>query len=627
MSVNVYTPDPTKIIHNTSVDFVSRYISAPVHLVQFDNSMPIIEVKLYSNGTPYVIPAGMNVNIRTRKPDGNVIYNPVLGCDSTRTIVYVEATQQMCAAKGDMYPIIEIADLVNIAASGYFYVQIDTNPVNAGDIESTPEAKAIQDFVDVAKSWAVGDTGVRVDEDTDNAKYYAGVASMFESDASVHANDAIKAAIDAKTAELDAATHVGEAEDFAKESESWAIGGTGTRAGEDTDNSKYYSDQAAQAVSDANDNATLAESWAIGGTGTRAGEDTDNSKYYAAEAAVSEVAATNSAAIAATAETNATNKAIEAESWAIGGTGTRTGEDTDNAKYWAAQAKAIAGIGIATNTTPGIIKPDGTTTTVDPDGTLHAVGGGSGSGGDMYKKDYAKKGIANTVDKADEANVAAKVGSADTAVLEKLTDNGGQLEYNGSPIGGVVEVDNSTIKENASGELEVPIDKSTIVVEGSKVKVGKNITDRLPKTKPTASDEGKVPTVQNDGSIDWGNGGHEMLSTVSDVEAITSPTDEHVVSAHVVKNYSNRYTLSVFDKISAYSDKVVITDKLFEDDDATYEFMYEPTLNAKGEYEVLTLGKYTLDTSTGTFTIEVVEAPTVDTNIRIDVTVYRAVDI
>lgn len=33
------------------------------------------------------------------------------------------------------------------------------------------------------------------------------------------------------------------AEDFAKESESWAVGGTNTRAGEDTDNSEYYSEQ------------------------------------------------------------------------------------------------------------------------------------------------------------------------------------------------------------------------------------------------------------------------------------------------------------------------------------------------------------------------------------------------
>lgn len=38
--------------------------------------------------------------------------------------------------------------------------------------------------------------------------------------------------------------------------------------------------QAAASANSASDSATLSESWAVGGTETRAGEDTDNSKYY-----------------------------------------------------------------------------------------------------------------------------------------------------------------------------------------------------------------------------------------------------------------------------------------------------------------------------------------------------------
>lgn len=50
----------------------------------------------------------------------------------------------------------------------------------------------------------------------------------------------------AKLAEehMNAAAYSAEsAEDMARLSESWAVGGTGTRAGEDTDNSKYYSER------------------------------------------------------------------------------------------------------------------------------------------------------------------------------------------------------------------------------------------------------------------------------------------------------------------------------------------------------------------------------------------------
>lgn len=67
----------------------------------------------------------------------------------------------------------------------------------------------------------------------------------------------------------------------ARLAESWAVGGTGLREGEDEDNSKYYCDKAKENAYVAADMAT---SWAIGGTGLREGEDTDNSKFYSEEA-------------------------------------------------------------------------------------------------------------------------------------------------------------------------------------------------------------------------------------------------------------------------------------------------------------------------------------------------------
>ena len=41
-------------------------------------------------------------------------------------------------------------------------------------------------------------------------------------------------------------------------------------------------DAVRESAEDAEDAADLAESWAVGGTGTRAGEDYDNAKFYAA---------------------------------------------------------------------------------------------------------------------------------------------------------------------------------------------------------------------------------------------------------------------------------------------------------------------------------------------------------
>ena len=69
----------------------------------------------------------------------------------------------------------------------------------------------------------------------------------------------------------------------------------------------------------------------------------------AAEAA-SGFASQASAAAAAAAQSAASVDGINktAQSWAVGGTGTRPGEDTDNAKYWAQQAQAVAGGDFAT---------------------------------------------------------------------------------------------------------------------------------------------------------------------------------------------------------------------------------------------------------------------------------------
>lgn len=52
--------------------------------------------------------------------------------------------------------------------------------------------------------------------------------------------------------------------------------------------------------------------------------------------------ASNSADSAADSASDASDSAVLAESWAAGGTGTRPGENTNNAKYWANRAEAEA---------------------------------------------------------------------------------------------------------------------------------------------------------------------------------------------------------------------------------------------------------------------------------------------
>lgn len=96
--------------------------------------------------------------------------------------------------------------------------------------------------------------------------------------------------------------------------------------------------------------------------------------------------ATQKASEAAESAENVRNMSEVSQSYAVGGTGTREGEDTDNAKYYnqqasdnadraeeaAERASAVADVGVATTDKAGLVKPDGETIRVDPDGTIHA---------------------------------------------------------------------------------------------------------------------------------------------------------------------------------------------------------------------------------------------------------------
>lgn len=97
--------------------------------------------------------------------------------------------------------------------------------------------------------------------------------------------------------------------------------------------------------------ASEAKSWAIGGTGTRPGEDTDNAKYYAEQARASKTAAEASAGAAAASAQTASESEAGAEkhsntaaTWAIAAQTARNeaNEARDQAKVSATEAASSA---------------------------------------------------------------------------------------------------------------------------------------------------------------------------------------------------------------------------------------------------------------------------------------------
>lgn len=138
------SPPENSIVHSTSVSLTSRSPSDPVHLVQYDDTLPMVAVALTSNGQLYTVPSGAAVNVRLAKPDGHYVYDPAYGVSSDGQTVYIAVTVQMTAVSGKVSPIIEVVVNGTVAGTGFFVLDIDPNPIPEDAIESTDEFKTVQ---------------------------------------------------------------------------------------------------------------------------------------------------------------------------------------------------------------------------------------------------------------------------------------------------------------------------------------------------------------------------------------------------------------------------------------------------------------------------------------------------
>lgn len=180
-----------------------------------------------------------------------------------------------------------------------------------------------------------------------------------------------------------ATTSSNSAYDNAKLSQSYAIGGSGVRDGEDTDNSKYYSEQAsksstasANSASTASTKASEAASSAssASASATKSATSESNASKSASSAATSESTASTKASEAAQSATAAGNSASTATSKAVAASTSASNAATSeaNAKKYYEQAKAIS------ESFSGALRPMGTVSFAN----LPSVG--SASAGDMY---------------------------------------------------------------------------------------------------------------------------------------------------------------------------------------------------------------------------------------------------
>ena len=206
-----------QIQQEIKIDFATPDVPPRVYAKQYDNNMRIIKANLYANGQPYTVQSGFDINVRMAKPDGTYVYNPALEASGTYALIVL--TQQMLAVAGECPAEIEVTQGSNVLSTATFVICVAADPVPENSIESTDEFKTIQEILEEVE------TASKIV--TDNL-------------------DAINAVSENIEAIKNAPQQAQNAANSATLAQSWAVGGTGTREGEDTDNAKYYAQIAQQ---------------------------------------------------------------------------------------------------------------------------------------------------------------------------------------------------------------------------------------------------------------------------------------------------------------------------------------------------------------------------------------------
>ena len=322
---------------NINVDFYdNKYIL--INAKQYDNSSRLISITCYNQGDIFNLNANKHsAYVKYRKADGNPVLN---FCKiNYKGEVLVELTDQMLASvgicdvelvlinKGSAMVNIDNGDIIAIddtpiLSTMAFRVNVYETTVDNSEIISSYEFDGLNDLlgraeadysevIRAAKSYTEGNAGgFRDGEDTDNAQYYYEQSLINARNAKQSEDNAKVSETNSKTSE----TNAKNSETKAKDSE--------TNAKTSETNSKLSETNSAASEK----NAKASE--------TNAATSEQNAKTSETNAKTSETNAAES-------EANAKESENSAQSYAVGGTGTRENEDVDNAKYYCEIVKSV----------------------------------------------------------------------------------------------------------------------------------------------------------------------------------------------------------------------------------------------------------------------------------------------
>lgn len=191
------------------LDLTPGRVFPVLHVSQGDTGLEALEFKLVQNGMVFNIPAAVtDIQINGTTPLGVFSYNHASGVNWSGNTVTAAVTQTMTEEAGMVVAELVLLDsAMHSLGSLNFLLSVEPSPyigahVSVSDMASISASlnAAQQNFL-MSKSWAVGDTGLRDGEATNNSKYWAGVAED-EKELAAQYGSGLKAQVDTNSARI-----------------------------------------------------------------------------------------------------------------------------------------------------------------------------------------------------------------------------------------------------------------------------------------------------------------------------------------------------------------------------------------------------------------------------------------
>lgn len=252
------------VSRTTYLNMVPSSVRPVVYVSQYDVDTECLFFYLYNGLDIFTIPDGSAVSISGAKPDNTLF---AYTCTYSENKVTANLEEQMTLVKGDVTCEISVQNYSTgqTVGSANFVLRVEESPYNKATISKTD----IDNLRDIIKG-ATEEATNRAETAASSANTSAIEASSSASAAASSATEAANTASEFKSDIVEIKTEFEQeaarlakeyAEEASKTSESWAVGGTGTRTGEDVDNSKYYSEVSKSSASAAENAANLAKDY------------------------------------------------------------------------------------------------------------------------------------------------------------------------------------------------------------------------------------------------------------------------------------------------------------------------------------------------------------------------------